>query len=187
MKKNIVAYCLLSIVYFFSSCSSGKNENTGTPEERKMLVATIDSLQKKMFNQQTMELDKNLAAKGVATYQDFVKKFPDDSLSADYLFRSSDLFRALGDNKKAIENLGQICKSYPDFKKVPECLFLQGYYYQEFFNDTVHAKEFYNQLISKYPNHAFVKDAKALMNMFGKSEEDIIKGFEKKDQEKKKI
>jgi hypothetical protein len=31
-----------------------------------------------------------------------------------------------------------------------------------------------------------VDDAKALMKMFGKSEADIIKGFEKKEQEEKK-
>jgi TolA-binding protein len=188
MRKCILAYCLLPIAYFFSSCSSNsKTETAGTPEERKALVATIDSLQGKMFNQQTMELDKGLASKGIAAYQDFIKRFPEDTASAEYLFRSSDLSRALGDNKKAIEYLAKICKDHPDYKKIPECLFLQGYYYQEYFNDTVQAKTYYNQLISKYPNHAFVKDAKALMTMFGKSEQDIIKDFEKKDQEKKKI
>ena len=189
MKKPLTffVYCLLSTVYCLLSSCSNHGENTGTPEEKKTLLSSIDSLQNKMFNPQTMELDKALAAKGVAAFQEYVKKFPADTICAEYLFRSSDLSRALGDNQKAIDYLGRVCKDYPDFAKVPECLFLQGYYYQEFLKDTIHAKEFYNQLIAKYPKHAFVDDAQALMTMFGKSEEDIIKDFEKKDAEKKKI
>lgn len=175
---------LICYLYFLPSCSNPKGENA--QDERQKIILQIDSIGKKMFDKQTMQFDKNLADKGILAFQDFVKKYPDDSLSAEYLFRSSDLQRAVGDNRNAIMTLADICKKYPKYKKIPECLFLQGYYYQEFFNDTVSAKQFYQELIAKYPTHAFVDDAKALMNMFGKSEADIIKGFEKKDSEKKK-
>lgn len=182
MKKQLVVYCLLSIVYCFSSCSSGTNDETS--DEKQLMISQIDSINKKMFDKKNMELDKDLAFEGITAYQDFVKKYPEDSLSAEYLFRLSDLQQAVGDNRKAIECLAEICKNYTSYKKIPECLFLQGYYYQEFFGDTIRAKEFYTQLISKYPTHAFADDAKALMNMFGKSEQDIIKSFEKKQKEK---
>lgn len=179
--KNKFFLSVFCMMVFFS-CSNDKK-----PDEKQALISQIDSLQKNMFNPKSMELEKNLAFKGITAYQDFVKKFPEDSVhSAEYLFRLSDLLRAVGDNRKAIEVLGQITKNYPSFKKTPECIFLQGYYYQEFFGDTVRAKEFYLQLISKYPTHAFAYDAKALMKMFGKSEQEIIKGFEKKEQEQKK-
>lgn len=138
-----------------------------------------------MFGQKNMELDKEIAVKEIGLYQDFVKKFPEDTLSAEYLFRSSDLSRAMGDNLKAIEYLSQLSEKYPKYKKIPECLFLQGYYYQEFFGDTLQAKSFYTKLISTYPNHPFADDAKALMQMFGKSEADIIQEFEKNQAGKK--
>ena len=180
------AYCLLPIVCCFLSCSSGKQEGAVDPEEKAKLIAYIDSLKGKIFNSQTMELDKILAAKAIVAYLDFVKKFPDDSVqSAEYLFLAADMERGMGDYGKAIGHLGQICKEYPSFKKTPECLFLQGYYYQDFFKDSLHAKEFYMQLISKYPDHGFADDARELMKTFGKTDEDIIKGFEKKDAEKK--
>ncbi|MBI4930084.1 MAG: tetratricopeptide repeat protein [Bacteroidetes bacterium] len=174
MKKSLICFLPLA-VYCFSSCSSGDTE------KKQRLISQIDSLQKKMVNPQSLELDKNLAQQGMAAYEDFANKYPDDTLSPEYLFRVSDLARGVGDNTKAMESLKQICKKYPNYKKIPECLFLQGYYYQEFFNDTVSAKGFYQELISKYPNHAFADDAKALMGMFGKSEADIIKGFEQKE------
>ena len=178
MKKKFIVYCLLFTVYFFSSCGSRKTEAN---DEHEKMISQIDSINKNMFDKKNLQLDKNLAFKGIAAYQDFVKKFPSDSMSAEYLFRLSDLQRAVGDNSKAIQSLADICKSYPNYKKIPDCLFLQGYYYQEFFNDTNSAKILYQQLIAKYPAHAFVDDAKALMNMFGKSEADIIKGFEKNE------
>jgi tetratricopeptide (TPR) repeat protein len=163
------------------SCSLNKSEKNA--EDRRSLVARIDSLNRKMFSAQSMELNRDLAAQGIVACQDFVSKFPDDSLAAEYLFRLSDLSRAVGDNKKAIEYLSRISTKYPAFKKNPECIFLQGYYYQEYFNDTIKAHYFYEQLFAKYPTHAFVADAKALMKMFGKSEEEIIKNFENKNME----
>ena len=186
MKKQLLVFGLSGLACFFSSCSSNK-DGSGSPEERKTLLMRIDSLQEKMFDPTSMELDKVLAGKQINACQEFIQKFPEDTACAEYLFRSSDLARALGRNADAIKYLDEICKTHPDFRKIPECLFLQGYYYQEYFNDTIQAKTFYMQLISKYPKHAFVDDAQALMKMFGKSEQDIIRDFEKKDQEKKKI
>ena len=177
--KNKILSSVLSMTILFA-CSNDTNDKE--LDKKQIMIAQIDSLHKQMFNHQSMEVDKNLASKEITAYQDFVNKYPDDSLSAEYLFRASDLSKAVGDNLKAIESLKQICENYPAYKKIPECLFLQGYYYQEFFDDTILAKEFYNRLISKYPTHAFVDDAQALMNMFGKSEQDIIKEFEKKEQ-----
>jgi len=184
MKKTFLYFAV--IVSVLASCKS-PNGKTETSADKDKLIASIDSFQKKMFNPTSMQLNKDLAFKALNTYQDFVKKFPDDSIhSAEYLFRMSDLSRAVGDHRKAIEYLGQITKTYPSFKKIPECIFLQGYYYQEYFNDTTSAKIFYNQIISKYPSHPFANDAKELMKMFGKSDQDIIKGFESKEQEGKK-
>src|ERR1035437_918716 len=114
--KNIYPYFVF-IVSVLASCSS---PNGKTEADKVKLIASIDSPQKKMFDPKSMQLDKNLAFKGIAAYQDFVKKFPEDSIhSAEYLFRTSDLSRAVGDNRKAIEYLGQITKNYPSFKKTP--------------------------------------------------------------------
>lgn len=183
MKTKVFFYYSLLLILTVSSCSSDKQSDASA--ERSAMLSSIDSLEKQMFNQQSMELNKELAGKEIGLYLDFVAKFPQDTLSPEFLFRSSDLSRGTSENLKAIEYLNRITKEYPDYKKMPECLFLQGYYYQEFFRDTVQAKTLYVQLISKYPKHPFANDAKALMQMFGKSEMDIIKEFEKKAAEKK--
>jgi len=179
--KTLIIYFFLFTALCISSCSDPE----GT-DEKKKLISLIDSLHKKMLNPQSMELDKNRAQQGIAAYEDFIKKYPDDSLAAEYLFRVSDLFRGRGDNAKALESLKQICKKYPDHKKIPDCIFLQGYYMQELFGDTAAAKQYYQKLLSKYPHHPFADDAKALMNMFGKTDEQILKEFEKNAESQKK-
>jgi len=185
MKNIFIVSSLLFIVCTFYSCSSNKVDETD--DGKQALIAQIDSIQKKMFDKKTMEMDKNLAFKGITAYHDFVKKFPDDSIhSAEYLFRMADLCKGVGDYGKAINTFNQICKTYPKYKKIPECIFLQGYYYQEFFKDTNSAKTFYNELISKYPAHPFSDDAKAMMKNFGKTDEQLIKEFEEKNAVKKK-
>lgn len=183
MKQYFFLFCLLFVMY---ACSSNQEQDISAAEEKQALGTKIDSLHQLMFNQQSMELNKDVAAQAILAEGSFVEKFPEDSMCAEYLFRISDLSRGMGDYKKAIESLNKICKEYPAFNKIPECLFLQGYYYQDFFGDTVQAKNYYNELISKYPTHAFADDAHALMNMFGKSEQDIIKSFEEKEQQAKR-
>ena len=177
MKKySLVTPCvlltslLLSLLFLFS-CKSDQ------ASEKMELKAKIDSVEKNMVNSQ-MELNKELALQGINLYDQYVKSFPDDSLAPEYLFRVSDLSRAMNNIQKSMQSLQTICKKYPNYKKVPDCLFLQGYYMQEFVGDTAKAREYYKAFVSKYPDHPFADDARALINMLGKSNEQIIKEFE---------
>jgi antitoxin component YwqK of YwqJK toxin-antitoxin module len=43
MKMKIIAYCLLPIAYFFSSCSSGTKENTENKTTSDSTTATVDT------------------------------------------------------------------------------------------------------------------------------------------------
>ncbi|MFH1005709.1 MAG: tetratricopeptide repeat protein [Bacteroidota bacterium] len=176
--KKIFVLVFTAFVFFIVSCEH-KND---TSAEKNAVISKIDSMEKILFNSKSFSVDKKLAHNVVNSYLDFAKNYSDDSAHcAEYLFRASELANAMKEYFQAINYLSRICKNYPKFKKIPECIFLQGFYYQEFLKDTIRAKEFYEQLISKYPTHAFANDAKALMNMFGKSEEVLIKEFEKKE------
>ncbi len=181
--NKILVCCFLLAVYCFSSCSSGKKE---VVDERQNLLLHIDTLEKQMVNASSMELNKNIASQGITAYEEFAKKFPSDTISPEYLFRASDLSRALGDNAKSLDLLKKICSAYPNYRKTPDCIFLQGYYRQELFGDTAGARTFYNELIAKFPNHPFAGDAKAMIGMFGKTDEQVMREFEQKNAAPKK-
>lgn len=170
MKLNFIFPVL--IIAFLFSCSSAPDEKT---EERALLISRIDSMGKKMFDASTMELDRHLADESIKAFSEFVQKFPKDTLVPEYLFRMSDLYRATGNYSKAIEVLSEICRKHKNYRKVPESLFLQGFYFQEYLKDTASARQYYRELIAKYPDHAFADDAHILLT---KSEEEILKSFE---------
>lgn len=176
--RTTLAYRLLTILYLlpavcvFFSCSTAADEQA---DERARLILKIDSIGKNMFNPANMEFDPNLATKGINAFNEFIQKFPNDTLVPEYLFRMSDLYRASGNYSKAIEALSEICNRHKNYQRVPESLFLQGFYYQEYLKDTASARQYYRELILKYPNHDFADDARVLLT---KTEEEILKSIE---------
>ena len=50
-----------------------------------------------------------------------------------------------------------------------------------FLNDDAKAKIIYEEVIAKYPNLSYANDAKAAINNLGKTDEELIKEFEKKN------
>jgi len=170
-------FLLLSASAILFSCSGSEN---GEEAEKSVLMQRIDSLEKKMFNRQNLNFDRTPAFETVKLYMEFAERFPDDSLQcAEYLFRCADLQSALGEHKNAISSLNKI--TLRNYKKYPECIFLQGYYYQEYLKDTVNAKIFYSRLIAEFPEHPFARDAKQLLSWMGKSDEEILQMFRGKE------
>ena len=173
LNNMYVSFLLILYALEFISCSP--KQSTLTDKEDQ--IAVIDSLQKCMVNAQTQSLNKELALQGIAAYKKYVKSFPEDTVSAEYLFRVSDIARGIGDYSTALSSLQNIISQYPDFNKLPECYFLQGYYCQEFFHDTISARVHYQNFLSKYPNHPLSNDAKTLIKLLGKTDDEIVKRF----------
>ena len=84
---------------------------------------------------------------------------------------------------QAINYFNTVYTKYPNFDKAPYCLFLQGFIYESQLNDTAKARQVYQQVIEKYPNERIAEDAKASIDNMGKTPEELIREFEKKNQE----
>ena len=146
----------------------------------------IDSLEKRIeANKAANKLDLGLASAMVSAYDNFTRKYPKDSIGADYLFRAADISgNALQQFQQSASAYERIIFEYPAYPKMPEALFLAGFTYQDKLNNGVKAKEYYDKLLEKYPAHDLADDAKAMISFFGKTDEQIIEEFEKKNQEK---
>ncbi|CAN5606669.1 hypothetical protein BH11BAC2_BH11BAC2_15300 [soil metagenome] len=112
-------------------------------------------------------------------YLAYADSYQDDTLSAEYLFRAGDLAQGIGRFKKAIEYYGRI-QRYPNYRKSPEALFLQGFVSETGLADTSSARQFYEKFLKLYPKHEMVKDAKASLDNMGKTPEELIRQFESK-------
>ncbi|MBI5218033.1 MAG: tetratricopeptide repeat protein [Bacteroidia bacterium] len=140
----------------------------------------IKKLEKQIYSPKAVKMDAKLANELVNAYDDFCKKYPQDSLSPKFLFKAGETSMSINMGTQAIGYFNKFMNQYPDHKRTPHCLFLIAFIYETQLQNLQLAKENYTEFINKYPGHEFVKDAKASIELLGKSPEEVIKGFEEK-------
>ena len=179
---------VLSITLSVSSCinkTEEKKEETNSTTviqphfKKEDFINHIQSLKDKMRSSE--RLDSATAAAAIKAYADFAFNFADDSSAADCLFKAAEIASAIGRYQQAIIYYQTIQSKYPDFKLAAESLYLQGYIYDNFVDNEVLAKEIYEKVIVRYPKHKLAEDAKYAVQNLGKSDEELIQEFKKKN------
>lgn len=133
---------------------------------------------------QMYDKDHRFIASEAKKYVDMCEAFavlnPDAPDVAVVLHKAGETARTLSNHKKAIEIYDWILDDYPNHEKTAQALFLKAFTYDNNMKDPKTAKSLYELFLQKYPNDDFADDTKFLLENIGKSDEEIIKGFEKK-------
>ena len=172
MKKYIISSLL--ILCFVWSCSESPKENTMSVEDR---LALIEQIENESFGQNG-EFNKTKALGLVNNYAIFAKENPEDERSASFLFKAGDISMGLENAELAISYFDQVINEYPDFEKVPYCMFLKGFVYENNLKDLDNASSAYREFIKEYPDHDMTEAAKFSLQNLGKSPEQLIREFE---------
>lgn len=173
IKKVLLIGLLISCLY---SCNS-----TGKVEEKNKLLLKIQQSEKKLYNDSLMELDITTADSIINLYSNFANRYSDDSSSAEYLFRAAEICKTLNKGRQSLLYYERVENNYPQFSKMPICIFMQGFVCENLLKDFENAKYHYQRFIDKYPKHALVHDTKILIENLGKSPEELIKSFQEKE------
>jgi len=147
------------------------------------LLKQIKQLEDTLYTSE--KLDKKLGNKAISMYQEFHKYYWQDTISADFLFKAAEIADNMGFPQKAVDLYRDCYEYYPQSSLAPYCLFRIGNLYQFTINDYVEAKLAYNDCKKLYPNSPIAKDAINLLNNVAKSDEVMIREFEKKNGVKK--
>jgi TolA-binding protein len=143
----------------------------------------ISSKEESLFSDEMKMIDKQKADDLIAAYDNFATNFPNDQESPEYLFKAGDMAMNLNKPNKAISFFNRILSEYPDFDKIPQCVFLKAYIYENSLFDLDKAKLIYEEFIERFPNDEFADDAAVSLKNLGKSPEELIKEFEAKSGE----
>ena len=183
--KSITLFFLACIMLFVASCS---NNNSPAPTEafktdaRAKMINNIKNEETEMHK--SMQLNNVTATLAIKAYDDFAKQFPDDSLAPDFLFKAGEITTAIHQYPQSLMYYQNITKNYPKYKLYDVSLYLQGFLLDNYLNDDIKAKVIYEEVIAKYPNSSYANDARAAITNLGKSDEDLIKEFKKKNGQK---
>ncbi|MCX6291512.1 MAG: tetratricopeptide repeat protein [Bacteroidetes bacterium] len=171
MNKNTSSLLALSFaVILFISCQPGKDK----------LASSIATAESKLLNDSTKLLNASVAEEFIKSCKEYAEKYPDDTMSAHYLFKAGDIANGLKKYQEAIDLFSQLVKKYPDHRKAAVCLFLQAFISDDKLRDVEKAKMLYSDFIQKYPNHELAPSAKASLEQLnmGLTNDQMIKLFQ---------
>lgn len=150
------------------------------PSTYNDLHGLIKSVAAKVFeNPDVNGINKANAEKYVDVCESYALAFPNDSLSASYLFKAAEMSRAMQSYGKTISLYDWISTYYSEDKNAPMALFLKGFLLENDLKKPEKAKEIYESFMQKYPNHAMAKDVNFLIENLGKSDKEIMEKIDK--------
>jgi TolA-binding protein len=170
MKVSRLLFVLVILTGIIAGCS---------PDPK----SKIKDLEKKIGAEDFVMDEKGMqtADELIQAYISYAESHKDSPEAPDYLYSAADLSLNLNKSKQSLDLYNRIIYQYPDYKKAPECLFLVGYIYENFFQQYGQAKEIYESFLAKYPTHDFADDAAISIKNMGKSPEELIHEFEEKN------
>lgn len=175
--KKIIYSILISTLLI--ACAGNEEKVVATQDDRSILLERIKKFESELYVAD--KLDPIKADMAITTYSEFIEKFPNDSLTPDFLFKAGEVATANMQYKQAIGYYKGVTTKFSKYKYIEECWYLQGYIWDNFLNKDDSAKVVYEQVIQKFPSSHYAQDAKAAIQNLGKTDEQLIEEFKKKN------
>ncbi|MBN2667971.1 MAG: tetratricopeptide repeat protein [Bacteroidales bacterium] len=160
------------------------NPTTPHDDERSNMIEKISEMEQQCFSDNTLSYNSKIGLETLKEYQKFVEKYPEDSMSANYLYMGAQLSKSINLYGEAITRYNKLIRMFPEDKRVDKAYFMIGMIYENDIKDIDKAKEAYQVFIEKFPNSDLIDDAKFLIENLGKSDEELLellKSKSKKD------
>ncbi len=184
--NKIKIFFIVEIAFLIASCGheTQSNQQGAITKDsvRRQSITQIKKWEAEMHK--SMELNNVTAGLAIKSYNDFVKAFPDDSLCPDFLFKAGEIATATKQYPQSLMYYKNITDKYPNYKNYTASLYLQGFLLDNYLNDDAKAKVIYEEVIAKYPTTIYADNAKMAIRNLGKSDDELIKEFKKKNGQK---
>jgi len=143
------------------------------------LLAEIEKREKALQSSETLK--KEDAVLLMEAYVAFSERFNNRENADEYLFKAGEIAMGQEMTVDAIRYLTRLYDEFPRYDKRAYGLFLLGFVQENYSGNLDEAKRVYELFLTEFPNHEMADDAKASIENLGKSPEEIIREFERKD------
>ena len=117
--------------------------------------------------------DETTADQLTALYTAFADKYPDDTLTPQFLFKAAEVQSNVLHTDEAVALYDRIINDYPDFEDLPICYFLKGIAYESD-SQFEKARQAYQTFVDKYPDHYMADQTRKMIPLVGKSTEEML-------------
>lgn len=128
-------------------------------------------------------INRNAALKYVDACEAYALAYPNTPGAPANLYKAAEIAKTIRTFPKLMSIYDWIIEKYPNYEKTPTIFFLKGFVLENDLGNDAEAKKVYEAFIKKFPNHGLRDDIDFLLEHLGKSEEEIRKIIEAKQQQ----
>jgi TolA-binding protein len=163
----------LVLAVVLTACG-GEQKNQATPAAEDMV--RIRTMEDSLFN--ATAYDQRKAQTLLDAYKAFATTYPLDTMAPEILFRAAGLAKSMRDPEQSIFLYDRIITDYPSWYRLPDVYYLKAFTIDSDQDRKGEAKRAYEEVINRYPDHPFAKDAKAMIENLQYSDEELIQRFQ---------
>jgi tetratricopeptide (TPR) repeat protein len=203
MKQSFIV-CFSLLLFIFNSCSDNKPVSAETPVSRRDTVKSdflkqaerdpknyitdcktlyAEARKKDSILMTDLEADVKHANEAIKAFTDFAYYCKNDSLAPVFLIKTAMVARSIDNIPQAKIVLDKCIADYPDFRNLPEAIFLLAQLYDEpgYLNSEVEAQRLYKQILEEYPKSPIIPTVKGALKMIGKTDKELMEEIKKKN------
>jgi TolA-binding protein len=196
----IILFAAFVVFLMFVNCTGNKTEDQAKVELKKdstpptnsvytneCRTLYLDALKNDSIILAATEVDPKVGNKAIKAFADFAFYCPNDTLAPVFLLKAGQIASSINNIPQAQICFEKCYKDFPDFRNRGAAMFLLAQLYDEanLLNDEEKARELYSKIIGEFPRTEWAAQADAARSLLGKTDEQIIKEFEKKNSKKK--
>ena len=177
----------LSVVVL-AACGGGAKEGADTKVATDSTSVTpafmagrIHAMEDSIFEKPAF--DRRGAVALLDVYKAYAKAYPLDSLAPEYLVRAAGIQRNLKDPQAAVDIYDRVIRDYPNWPDVVACYYQKALIYQDDMKELGKAKQAYEEVIQRFPDHTFGKEAKVMIDNLQYTDAELIERFRKQNEQ----
>jgi TolA-binding protein len=178
--------------FVFVSCGTDHSSEKSQEINKKdtVIAATVDC--KSRINEakrlddillKATTVNNSDAENAIKAFYDFATNCKADTLAPVFLIKAGQVAQSIKRYTQAQSFFTKCIDEFPKFKSRGAAMFLLAQLYDDpaILNNESEARTLYHQIIREYPQTSYANDAKACIQNLGKSDEELVKEFLKKN------
>ena len=176
MKQFPILFLLPMIL--LAACGDGASERDPKAAE---MAERIRMMEDSLFEHMTME--RRGAQALIDVYKAYATTFPADTLAPEYLFRAANVSKNMRDPEQSIFLYDRIIRDYSGWSRIADAYYLRAFTLDSEMGNKGEAEVAYREVISRFPDHPFARDARIMIENLQYSDEELIERFKAMEQD----